>query len=212
VVSKMMSLFALYRFRAVWRKQNTHNFTTAGNLFDPAKVSVGNFSYGSLNVHCWGNPDERLQIGHFVSIAGGVQILLGGGHPTDRLSTYPFQVNIFGASTEATTRGPIIIHDDVWICLNALILSGVTIGQGAVIGAGSVITRDVPPYAVITGNPARVTRYRFDPPVVERLLRIDYSRVSVGQLTEMQHLLQQPVTDSVLDKVFGVLRGMPEIG
>ena len=106
MVSKLISLFALYRFKAAWRKKNPHNFTTAGNLFDPAKVSVGNFSYGSLNVHCWGNPDERLQIGHFVSLAGGVQILLGGGHPTDRLSTYPFLVNIFGASTEATTAVP----------------------------------------------------------------------------------------------------------
>ena len=80
------------------------------------------------------------------------------------------------------------------------------------IGAGSVITRDVPPYAIIAGNPAHVTRYRFDPPVVERLLRIDYAQVTVGQLTEIQNLLQQPITSGVLDKVFCVLRGRSESG
>jgi acetyltransferase-like isoleucine patch superfamily enzyme len=212
VVSKLIWFFALYRFKAAWRMRNGHNFTAAGNIFDPAKVSVGNFSYGPLNVHCWGNPDEHLEIGHFVSIASGVHILLGGDHPTDRLSTYPLQVKIFGASNDAMTRGPIIIKDDVWICTNALILSGVTIGQGAVIGAGSVIARDVPPYAMVTGNPARVARYRFETPIIERLLSIDYSRVSVGQLTEMQSLLQQPVTDLILDKVFCVLRRKSESG
>lgn len=210
MVSKLIWLFKLYRFKAAWRKKNVHNFTTAGNLFDASKVCVGNFSYGSLNVHCWGNPDECLKIGHFVSIGGGVKILLGGGHPTDRLSTYPFQVKIFGASTEATTRGPIIIKDDVWICTNTLILSGVTIGQGAVIAAGSVITRDVPPYAVIAGNPGCVRNYRFEPSIIERLLGIDYSQVSVEKLTEMRSLLNQPITNSLLDRIFDVLHGKSE--
>ncbi|WP_281040324.1 MULTISPECIES: CatB-related O-acetyltransferase [unclassified Mesorhizobium] len=67
------------------------------------------------------------------------------------------------------TRGPIVVGHDVWIGARAIIMSGVTIGNGAVIGAGSVVTKDVPPYAIVAGSPARIIRYRFSPDVVDRI-------------------------------------------
>ena len=78
---------------------------------------------------------------------------------------------------ETQAKGDIIVNDDVWIGDSALILSGVEIGQGAVIAAGAVVTEDVPPYAVVGGVPARVIKYRFTDDVIKELVKIDYAKV-----------------------------------
>lgn len=79
---------------------------------------------------------------------------------------------------EAWSKGPIVIGNDVWIGMDSMILSGVTIGQGAVIAAGSVVTKDVPPYAIVGGNPAKVIKYRFEPQIIDRLLKIEFSNIN----------------------------------
>lgn len=78
---------------------------------------------------------------------------------------------------ETQAKGNIIVNDDVWIGDSALILSGVEIGQGAVIAAGAVVTEDVPPYAIVGGVPARVIKYRFTDDVIKELVKIDYAKV-----------------------------------
>lgn len=78
---------------------------------------------------------------------------------------------------ETQAKGNIIVNDDVWIGDSALILSGVEIGQGAVIAAGAVVTEDVPPYAVVGGVPAKVIKYRFRDDVIKELVKIDYAKV-----------------------------------
>ena len=99
---------------------------------------------------------------------------LGGEHRTDWVTTYPFSeidprfAHIKG---HPRTKGDINIGNDVWIGRDAFILSGVTIGDGAVVAARAVVTRNVPAYGVVAGNPATLLRYRFDPEVIERLLR-----------------------------------------
>ena len=101
-------------------------------------------------------------------------IMNGGNHVTDALSTYPFA--IFGEGWESAApaawpnRGDTVVGNDVWIGYRATIMPGIRIGDGAIIGSCSVVTRDVPPYAVVGGNPAGVIRMRFDAPVIERLL------------------------------------------
>jgi acetyltransferase-like isoleucine patch superfamily enzyme len=75
-----------------------------------------------------------------------------------------------------------VIGHDVWIGCNSVVLSGVTIGTGAVIGAGSVVTKDIPPYAIAYGNPAKVHRYRFDPETIDALLKSEWWRFSMEQL------------------------------
>lgn len=139
------------------------------------QYAIGRHSYGDLKVHHWGEA-ATLKIGAFCSIAGDVRIFLGGEHRTDWVTTFPFSElweQQAGASAgHPHTRGDVIIGNDVWIGNQALILSGVRIGDGAVIGARAVVTKDVPPYAIIAGNPARLVRYRFAPDVVERLTRI----------------------------------------
>lgn len=107
---------------------------------------------------------QHTEIGHFTSI-GNLCTIGAHSHALDKLTTFPF-IEILKESTyKGTTVG-----NDVWIGSNSVILAGVTLGHGCVIGAGSVVTKDVPPYAIAFGNPAKVRRYRFDPILISNLL------------------------------------------
>jgi chloramphenicol O-acetyltransferase type B len=109
------------------------------------------------------------------SIAGNVQIFLGGLHRTDWISTFPFPAFIeeaAGIEDYDGTRGDVEIGNDVWLCSGCTILSGVTIGDGAVVACGSIVTRDVEPYSVVAGNPARHVRWRFPEEQRQALLEI----------------------------------------
>jgi virginiamycin A acetyltransferase len=122
---------------------------------------------------------ERLIIGRFCAIASGVRFLLPGANHADLgPSTFPF--GIFGSPWAertmdlvmgARSRGDTVVGHDVWFGYGALVLPGVTIGHGAVVAAASVVAADVPAYAVVAGNPARVVRRRFEDGDVARLLR-----------------------------------------
>jgi acetyltransferase-like isoleucine patch superfamily enzyme len=105
-----------------------------------------------------------MKIGAFCSISDGVTIFLGGNHRIDWLTTYPFPVFRESAKQfegHPATRGDVVIGSDVWIGYGATIMSGVEIGNGAVVGAQAVVTKSVPPYTVVAGNPAKVIRTRF---------------------------------------------------
>ena len=128
------------------------------------KYELGVGTYGMPVVH---DLDEgtTLRIGSYCSIAGNTQIFLGGQHCINWVSSYPFPEFFHEAShikNPSASRGDVVIGSDVWLCSNCTILSGVTIGHGAVIASGAVISRDVEPYAVMAGNPARRVRWRFD--------------------------------------------------
>ena len=119
--------------------------------------------------------DEKIIIGSFCSIADHVVIQSGGEHRTDFVSTWAFDVKLFkikGVSHSYKFTQNTTIGHDVWIGYGAFINSGVQIGSGAVVGAQAVVFNDVPPYAVVIGNPATVVRYRFSRQTVDRLLKI----------------------------------------
>jgi acetyltransferase-like isoleucine patch superfamily enzyme len=120
-------------------------------------VIVGDYTYGAedIHIHGYGETDPAdITIGKFCSIANAIEFLPGGMHQIDRVSTFPFQ-RIGWEYPAAYHKGPIRIGNDVWIGRGARILGGVTIGNGAIIGAYAVVASDVPHYHVAVGNPAR---------------------------------------------------------
>ena len=156
-------------------------------------VSKTALEVGAFTYFVGGVIDACDSIGRYCSIAAGVRIG-DPDHPTDWLSTSPFQYDgrRFGwhpSAAEGTTiaphgflRAPTVIGNDVWIGANAVVLKGVRVGDGAVIAAGAVVTRDVPPYAIVGGVPAKVIRYRFEPDLVAELLDVAWWRFSPNQL------------------------------
>ena len=173
----LKSKIEFLHFKKKWRRLNKHNFTHAiEEQFDISRVSVGNGSYGKLNIKNYG-VKTVVKIGNYCSIADNVMILASLEHPTNFISSYPFKAYFMGIDAEMISKGDIIIDDDVWIGYGATILSGVHIGQGAVIAAGAVVSHDVPPYAIVGGVPAKVIKYRFSPELIEELLKVDYSKL-----------------------------------
>ncbi|MPS72109.1 MAG: CatB-related O-acetyltransferase [Chryseobacterium sp.] len=167
--------YSIFEFN--WRKKNQHNFTSPVNVIFPIdKVKIGNYTYGPLEVYSWNHNDEELRIGHFCSIAKGVKFLLGGNHDADYISTFPFKY-YFQNTEEATSKGSIIIDDDVWIGMDCMLLSGITIGRGCIIAAGSIVTKSFPPYSIIGGNPARFIKSRFDEEKVKKLMKINFEKL-----------------------------------
>jgi acetyltransferase-like isoleucine patch superfamily enzyme len=175
-------------------------FTVEHSKYGAFEVGTG--TYGEPVVVYW-DCGATLRIGRYCSIAAGVTVLLGGEHHTDWVTTYPFSL-MFPDAAELQgyphTKGDVNIGSDVWLGYDALILSGVTIGHGAVVGARSVVARDVEPYAVVAGNPARVIRHRFTPPVVERLLAARWWDWPEAKIREAWPLLMSNRIEDFLEK------------
>lgn len=140
-------------------------------------ITIGKHTYGanSIKIQQWGE-GAKLHIGKFCSIASGVEVMLGGNHRIDWASTYPFghvSQQIFPkykGEGHPMTKGDVNIGNDVWIGDGVTILSGVTIGDGAVLATKSVVTKNVEPYSVVGGNPARHIKHRFNKEIIKQLL------------------------------------------
>ncbi len=198
-----------YRVKRYWRKHNRHNSTWIGSIsnIEAARfvrnggITVGKRSYGKINVNYTMGKCERLEIGSNCSL-GRCEFLLGGGHDYECLSTFPF------GTAEATSKGPIVVEDDVWIGDAVWVLSGVRIGKGSVIGTGSIVTHDIPPYAVVAGNPARVIKYRFPEEIINKLKTID---LDANAYTEEQiALLSARVTSDNLPEILAAFPSREE--
>ncbi|WP_349548947.1 CatB-related O-acetyltransferase [Leuconostoc mesenteroides] len=192
----------LYINRWKWKKINKHNQTKVVNVFPINKVEIGRYTYGDICFYAWGPSEEKLTIGSFVSIAGNVKFMGGGNHSMDLFTTFPFKVKFFKQNFEAQTKGPIKVEDDVWIGTDSIILSGLTISQGAVIAAGSVVTKNVPPYAIVGGNPARILKYRFNQEQIASLLKIDYQKIDKNWILNHESLINMRINDLITSKEF----------
>lgn len=198
---KFWGICSLYRDKYLWKRRNSHNRTRIIQRFNMEIVTVGKHSYGPLDVYTWNNDEELLDIGSYVSIAEGVKFILGGNHPYNGLMTYPFKVNFLNEKTEAYSNGPIVVKDDVWIGMDSLILSGVTIGQGAIVAAGSVVVKDVPPYAIVGGNPAKVIKYRFDEEIIDELLKYNLASLDEKYIKDNIDSFYTNLTSTNIEKI-----------
>jgi virginiamycin A acetyltransferase len=152
---------------------------------------IGEYTYGAPTISSK-HEGETLKIGRFCAIAEGVKIYLGGEHGMNWVTTYPFDVLFKSAnkfSNYPKSKGNVIIGHDVWIGAEAMILSGVHIGNGAVIGARSVVTKDVASYSVVAGNPARHIRYRFDAETIASLEQIAWWNWPIEKIEKAWPLL-----------------------
>jgi len=131
----------------------------------------GEYSYGDPTILF---NEGNLTIGKYCSIAREVVILLGGEHQTTWITTYPFNSKRNAGIPSERVNRDVVIGNDVWIGYGATILSGVKIGDGAIVGAKSLVTKDVPPYSIVGGTPAKVIRYRFKPEEIKKLLKIKW--------------------------------------
>lgn len=158
--------------------------------------TIGTHTYGKPKVLDWSD-GGKLIIGDYCSIAEEVTILLGGNHHPEWVSTYPFNSPQFGKKWTNTqniqgqpwSKGNVDIGNDVWIGYGATILSGVTVGNGAVIAARAVVTRNVPPYSIVAGNPAKVVKMRFDKQYIERLQKLEWWNWPEEKINEYAEIL-----------------------
>ena len=192
-------------FQTLAKTQEFIRRSTKENLWESLQrhgvVNVGRHTYGVPQVFIWDH-ETHLTIGSFCSIAEDVVIALGGEHRSEWKTTYPFSSfpdkwpsakKVLG---HPKSKGHIVIGNDVWIGYGALILSGVTIGDGAVIGAASIVTKDVEPYAIVAGNPARLIRYRFDKQTIHKLQIEKWWEWTDGEIgAQIQALMAEPDLD-----------------
>ncbi|WP_187275075.1 CatB-related O-acetyltransferase [Methylobacterium sp. WL120] len=184
----------LHRLRS-GRNPNNETRIHLEKLVRAYGFSIGAYSYGRPKVR-FAESGRRLTIGRYCSIADKVEILLGGDHRLDWASTYPFAA-MRGLWPEAdapadyhASRGDVSIGHDVWLGSGCMILSGVTVGHGAVVAARAVVAHDVPPYAVVAGNPARVVRTRFDEAMVADLVACAWWDLPHATVARLVPLLQ----------------------
>jgi acetyltransferase-like isoleucine patch superfamily enzyme len=170
-----------------------------------SSVEIGRFTYGYeyLNIKEWGE-GMNLQIGSFCSIADRITIFLGGNHRVDWVSTYPFghvyprHLGDSGSVGYQASNGSIKIGNCVWVGSNVTIMSGVTISDGAVIAANANVTKDVGPYEIVGGNPAKLIRKRFDERIIDQLLELRWWDLEVKEIREIIPVLSAiPDSDEI---------------
>jgi acetyltransferase-like isoleucine patch superfamily enzyme len=173
---------------------------------DGVSVAVGKFTYGVGNIdlaHHRGAPP--LTIGRFCSIAGNVRIFTGAYHRSDWITTYPFGTKhpeVFGDTPPQGfphSKGGVTIGNDVWIGNSATLMSGITVGDGAVIAANAHVINDVAPYEIVGGNPARHIKYRFSKEIVEELLRLKWWHLDDELIASIQRQLTVPASESAIE-------------
>lgn len=182
-------------------------------------TSVGRFTYGVENVavYQWGE-GAALHIGTFCSLARSVSVLLGGNHRVDWITTFPFghifedAFDVAPLTGHPATNGDVVIGNDVWIGQGATILSGVTIGDGAVIAANATVTKDVAPYEIVGGNPAKPLRRRFSDEVIALLLQLRWWELPVETIRSLIPKLASAPTPALLRDLIDAHRVRPLIG
>ncbi len=196
-------IYRLWRLaRRVLRGPGWH---VLSELPEFSEYEVGKWSYGNARVYDWYD-GTKLRIGNFCSIHPTTNILLGGEHNPSYVTTHPIDIWLNPGGTKMktpvfpTSKGDVVIGHDVFVGIGSTILSGVTIGDGAVLAAGSMVYRDVPPYAIVAGNPAKVVKYRFEPDIIARLEKLEWWHWPDEKIRGAQSLMLSSRVEEFLDR------------
>jgi len=156
-------------------------------------LEIGKHTYGKIIVDAYEGSESKITIGKYCSISRDVRFINGGIHPIDWVSLYPFRIKwkMEGALADGmpASKGPIEVMNDVWIGTGSTILSGVTIGNGAIIMAGSIVTKDVPAFTIVGGIPAKPVKKRFSDQEIQALEEIKWWDWSEEKIKENVELL-----------------------
>lgn len=176
--------------------------------FGKSPAEIGRFTYGFKKMRVVQfREGAKLKIGSFCSIATGLTIMLGGNHRVDWATTFPFGhifANELGGGDiigHPQSKGDVIIGNDVWLGQNTTIMSGITIGDGAVVAANSNVVKDIGEYEVWGGNPAKFIKHRFDDEIIDKLLSIKWWDCSIQKVKRIAPLLSQSPDMKVLEQV-----------
>lgn len=178
------------------------NFTFGQNCKMDSCDLDGNIEVGRFTT-LWGpNLDiisgkNKVKIGSFCSIARNVSMQTFN-HNTKKLTSYFIGKNLFKENweNEAVSKGDILIENDVWIGAHCVVLGGVSIHNGAVIAANSVVTKDVPPYAIVAGTPAKVIGYRFEQGLIEKLQKVQWWDWPLEKIEENKAIFESELDEN----------------
>lgn len=172
--------------------------------------SIGKHSYGIdlIRLRSFGQP-YALRVGRFCSLADNINIFLAGNHMKDWISTAAFNAKFFPVINDLlaskktylethSSNGDVIIGHDVWVGSFATIMSGVKIGHGAIVAANSHVVNDVPPYAIVGGNPAKIIRFRFSQEIIDLLLALKWWELDDAFINLMLPILTAPPSSEIL--------------
>ena len=187
-LSRLRPLIMVYFRKLMFMK----NDMVLERLKSQGLLEVGKHTYGEIVVDTYEGSESKITIGKYCSISRDVRFINGGIHPIGWVSLYPFRIRwqMEGALQDGmpTTKGPIKVMNDVWIGTGSTVLSGVTIGNGAIIMAGSIVTKDVPAFTIVGGIPAKPVKKRFSDEAIQALEKIkwwDWSEEKVKKNVEL---------------------------
>lgn len=164
--------------------------TPTTNYYSNHNIQVGDYTYGHPDIYS--SERYKVIIGKFCSIGPDVTIYAEGNHRVDIITTYPlFKLNRNENSVESF-KGGVIIGNDVWMGHSVIILPGVTIGDGAVLAAGTVVTKDVKDYEIVGGNPARHIKYRFSEEQIRILKETEWWNWPIDKIKKNVPILSSP--------------------
>ena len=192
------------------KKFKKNNFFLDSFLKDQIKLGntiIGKWSYGKPAIYRW--DDSKLKIGNFCSFGPEVKIYMGGNHRSDWITTSPLPVDKFsnfftnasGIKNFTKEKRDLEIGSDVWVGGHSIIFSGIKIGHGSVIGAGSVVRESLDPYSIVIGNPARTIKKRFNDQVIEKLLQFPWWELDDHKINLLAPVLLSDNFDLFFEKL-----------